>query len=263
MLTTMRTLGAAGLLVLAALGAASAEGLPDLKGRTILFGTPADYSPYAFQDPAENNAIKGYDIDMVEEIAKRLNAKVEWKTVAWDITLQAVRDGQFEAAVDGITITDERRQVVDFSVPYTDVQTRMIVKAEENRFSDSAGFKAAEDATVVALPGTSQFYTAVYTFFDGQESHPRLKQFDTYNTALLALINGEVDMVLTDNVNAQKLVDSTGGKLKALDEVLGREEFGIAFTPKSDLVEPFNAAIAAMKADGTFAKLDQKWFAHE
>lgn len=258
----LKTLTTIVLAALATISAASADGLPDLKGRTIAFATAADYNPYAFIDTATNAPI-GYDIDVVTEAAKRLNATVEWKIVSWDIMLQAIRDGQFDAGTDGITITEERKGVVDFSDPYFKASTRMLVRADETRFSDAASFAADETLTVVALPGTSQYYVAIGTFFGDAEDNPRLKQFDTFENSLLALNSGDVDLLLTDGYSSDKFVAASGGALKALDEVLGEEEFGFVFPKGSDLVAPFNAAIAAMKADGSFAKFDETWLTHK
>lgn len=261
MFATLRRAALAAVAVVTMIGSAAAGDLPDLEGRTIAFATAADYNPYAFVDPATNQPV-GWDIDMVNEAARRLDAKVEWKTVSWDIMLQAIRDKQFDAGTDGITITDERKGVVDFSDPYFTAATRMLVRADETRFSDAKSFAADPALTVVALPGTSQYYVAVGTFFGDQEGNPRLKQFDTFENSLLALNAGDVDLLLTDGYSADKFVAASGGTLKALPEVLGSEDFGLVFPKGSDLVAPFNAAIAAMKADGTTAALDAKWLAH-
>ncbi len=262
MFDILRKAALAAVAAVLSAGVAIAAELPDLKGRTIAFATAADYNPYAFVEADPSKPV-GWDIDFVEEAAKRLNAKVEWKIVSWDIMLQAIRDKQFDAGTDGITITDERKGVVDFSDPYFTASTRMLVRADETRFADAASFKADADLTVVALPGTSQYYVAVGTFFDGKEGDARLKQFDTFENSLLALSAGDVDLLLTDGFSADKFVAASGGKLKALPEVLGSEDFGFVFPKGSDLVAPFNAAIAAMKADGTTAKLDEKWLTHK
>lgn len=262
MFEIVRKAAAAAVAAMLVAGTAVAAELPDLKGRTIAFATAADYNPYAFVEADPTKPV-GWDIDFVEEAAKRLNATVEWKIVSWDIMLQAIRDNQFEAGTDGITITDERKQVVDFSDPYFTASTRMLVRADETRFADAASFKADPELTVVALPGTSQFYVALGTFFDNKEGDPRLKQFDTFENSLLALSAGDVDLLLTDGYSADKFVAASGGKLKALPEVLGSESFGFVFPKGSDLVAPFNAAIAAMKADGFTAKLDEKWLTHK
>jgi polar amino acid transport system substrate-binding protein len=248
-------LAAAALVLLAA--PASAQ-VPDLQGRAIAFGTAADYAPYAFLD-ADTNAPAGLDIDLVNEACRRLNAECSWGVLAWELLLEAVRDGQYDAAVDGITITAERGEIVDFSEPYLRSVTRMITRADEERFGSVEAFVATEDATVAVLPATSQYYTALYTFFDGDEANPRMVQMDNYGAALLELQTGDVDVLLTDGVNAEIFAANSGGGLKAVGEEFAGEEFGIVFQKGSDLGGPFDAALAAMREDGFLAELDRKW----
>lgn len=90
--------------------------LPDLKGRTIVAVTENAYTPLNFVDPKTGQSL-GWEYDAVNEIARRLGAKVEWKLSSWDLMIQSVRDGQFDVGMDGITINDERKAQVDFSEP--------------------------------------------------------------------------------------------------------------------------------------------------
>src|SRR5512147_3293694 len=126
-----KTIIAAILMAAAALGFSQTKGLPDLKGRTIVAVTENAYTPLNFVDPKTGKAV-GWEYDAVEEIAKRLNAKVQWKIASWDTMIQAVRDGQFDVGMDGITITDERKAQVDFSDPYMIVKQYMLVRADES-----------------------------------------------------------------------------------------------------------------------------------
>ena len=107
------------LAAVAALGAsfASAAELPDLGGRTIVAVTENAYTPLNFVDPKTGEGI-GWEYDAFNEIAKRLNLKVEWNLASWDTMIQAVREGQFDVGMDGITINDERKKRVDFSDSY-------------------------------------------------------------------------------------------------------------------------------------------------
>jgi polar amino acid transport system substrate-binding protein len=236
---------------------AAAQELPDLEGREIGIGTAADYAPYAYL-AEDTGAPAGWDIDMMNEACRRLNAACEWGVLAWDLLLEAVRDGQYDAAVDGITITVERAEVVDFSAPYLRSVTRMLVRGDETRFDGPEGFTAHPDATVAVLPGTSQYYTAVETFLGGDETNPRMVQMENYGAALLALQTGDVDVLLTDGVNAWVFEANSGGAIRPVGEPFAGEEFGIAFPPGSDLVAPFDAAVAAMRADGFLTSLDAK-----
>ncbi|WP_181705807.1 transporter substrate-binding domain-containing protein [Chthonobacter rhizosphaerae] len=255
-------LGRALLTVLAVAGLsapASAAGLPDLQGRTIVAVTENAYVPLNFADPKTGQGI-GWEYDAFNEIAKRLNAKVEWKLTSWDAMIQAVRDGEFDVGMDGITINDERRQQVDFSDPYLTSEQFMLVRADETRFSDAESFAGMADGLVGAQPGTTNFYVAVYNVLDGNEANPRIKLFETFGASVQALKSGDVDTVLMDKVSAEGYIGASPGAFKVIGGPLGTEDFGFIFKKGSDLVAPVNAALAAMKADGTLEALNKKWF---
>jgi polar amino acid transport system substrate-binding protein len=233
--------------------------LPDLKGRTIIAVTENAYMPLNFIDPKTGKAM-GWEYDAVNEIARRLNAKVVWKITSWDTMIQAVRDGQFDVGMDGITITDERAEQVDFSVPYMVSQQFMLVRADEKRFGDEKDFAANPKLLIGAQAGTTNFYVAVYNVLDGDEANPRIKLFETFGASVQALLSGDVDMVLMDAASSKGYIGANPNKLKTVGGPLGTEEFGFIFRKGSDLVGPFNAAIAALKAEGFLDRLNTKWF---
>jgi polar amino acid transport system substrate-binding protein len=215
--------------------------------------------PLNFADPKTGEGI-GWEYDAMNEIGRRLNMNVEWHLSSWDTMIQAVREGQFDVGMDGITITDERKGQVDFSDPYMVSEQFMLVRAEEDRFTDGASFAANEELLVGAQAGTTNFYTAVYSVLDGDEANPRIKLFDTFGASVQALKSGDVDLVLMDKTSAAGYIGASPGSFKIVGEPLGREEFGFIFTPGSDLVEPINAALKSMQEDGTIDELNQKWF---
>lgn len=237
----------------------SAAGLPDLKGRTIVAVTENAYMPLNFVDPKTGQSA-GWEYDAVNEIGKRLNAKIDWKLSSWDLMIQSVRDGQFDVGMDGITINDERKGQVDFSDPYMVSQQFMLVRADETRFADEKAFAADPKLLVGAQAGTTNFYVAVYDVLDGDEQNKRIKLFETFGATVQALLAGDVDTVLMDASSSKGFIGANPGRLKTIGGPLGTEEFGFIFKKGSDLVAPFNAAIAAMKADGTLERLNTKWF---
>ncbi len=237
----------------------SQQPLPDLGGRVINAVTENAYTPLNFVDPATGQAV-GWEYDAVNEICRRLNCQVNWGITSWDTMISAVREGQFDVGMDGITITDERKQQVDFSDPYLLSQQFMLVRAGEDRFSSAAEFGADPELLIGSQAGTTNFYTAVYEVLDGDESNPRIKLFDTFGAAVQALLNNDVDMVLTDAASTRGYIGANPDKLMTIGDPLGVEEFGFIFPPGSDLTAPFNAAIASMKDDGTLGHYNLKWF---
>jgi ABC-type amino acid transport substrate-binding protein len=233
--------------------------LPDLAGRTVVAVTGNDYTPLNFVDPLTGKSV-GWEYEAVDEICRRLNCTVDWQVGSWDTMIAAVREGQFDVGMDGITITDERKQQVDFSEPYMVSQQFMLVRAGESRFTTPQEFAADETLLIGSQTGTTNFYVAVYDVLDGNESNPRIKLFESFGAAVQALIAGDVDMVLMDAASSRGYIGANPDKLKIVGDPLGTEEFGFIFTPGSDLVTPFDAAIETMKGDGFLDHLNSRWF---
>ena len=244
---------------LAFAGVAQAAELPDLGGRAVVAVTENAYVPLNFADPKDGKGI-GWEYDAFNEIAKRLNLKVEWKLSAWDPMIEGVRQGLFDVGMDGITITDERKAQIDFSDAYMRSEQFMLVRADEKRFTDKAGFAGDANLLAGAQGGTTGFYTTVYDILDGDEANKRIKLFDTFGASVQALKTGDVDMVLMDKVSANGYIGASPDSFKIVGDVIKAEDFGFILKKGSDLVAPINAALKAMKDDGTVDKLNQKWF---
>lgn len=245
-------------LTLALTAPAFAQDLPDLAGREVVVVTENAYPPLQFMGP-DNTAI-GWEYDALAEIAKRLNITIKYENTSWDAMIPAVSEGQYDIGATGITIRDDRKEVVDFSDPYMHAETLMLVRGDETRFTDAKSFGADPELLVAAQPGTTPFYVAVYDVLDGNEENPRIIKFETFGAGLEALKAGDVDLVLSDSTAAHGYVDGSNGGLKIVGEPLGAEDFGFIFPKGSDLVAPINAAIASLKADGTLDALNKKWF---
>ncbi len=238
---------------------ATADGhMPDLDGREIVVVTENAYPPLQFID-GDGNAV-GWEYDAMAEIAERLNATVTYENISWDAMIPAVSEGQFDLGMTGITIRDDRAEVVDFSDKYMTSEMVMMVRGDEERFADAASFAADDDLLMAAQPGTTPFYVGVYDVLDGDEANPRIKLMETFGATVQALRAGDVDLVLTDGTAGNGYVEASDGGLKIIGEKLGTEDFGFIFPKGSDLVEPINAAIADMTADGTIDALNTKWF---
>jgi polar amino acid transport system substrate-binding protein len=245
--------------MIAAPFAAAAQDLPDLGGRTITVVTENAYPPLQFVDPATGEAV-GWEYDAMAEIARRLNAEVAYENTSWDAMIPAVSQGQYDMGMTGITIREDRAEMVDFSEPYMRSEMVMLVRGDEERFDDAEGFAADEDLLVAAQPGTTPFYVAAYGLLDGDEANPRIRLFETFGAGVQALRAGDVDLVLTDGTAGEGYVAASDGALKIVGEPLGTEDFGFIFPKGSEFVAPMNAAIDEMRADGTLDALNRKWF---
>ncbi|RYH01419.1 transporter substrate-binding domain-containing protein [Salipiger sp. IMCC34102] len=236
---------------------AAAQVLPDLGGQTVAVAVENAYPPLQFVQDGE---AMGWEYDAMAEIAERLNLTVDYQTTSWDAMIPAVAQGQYDMGMTGITIREDRAEVVDFSDSYMTSEMVMLVRGDEDRFADAAGFAADPDLLMAAQPGTTPFYVGVYDVLDGDEATPRIVKMETFGATVQALRAGDVDLVLTDGTAGQGYVDASDGALKIVGEKLGTEDFGFIFPQNSELVAPVNAAIAEMREDGTIEALNTKWF---
>ncbi len=232
----------------------AAEGdLPDLDGRTVTVAVENAYLPFNYIDAADGEA-KGWDYDAIDEICSRLNCVPDYQTFSWDGMIQAVSDGQFDMAADGITITEERAEVVDYSVGYINIDQRILVGLDEEEIVDIPAL-VASDCNVGTQPGTTNYDKAVDTVGEG-----RVQGFETFGFAVQALIGGDVCAVFIDETAGQGYLGENADSVKLVGESLSSDELGFIFPKGSDLVEPFNAAINSMKADGSLDALAQTYF---
>lgn len=156
--------------------------LSDFEGREIVVVTENAYPPLQFID-ASGTAV-GWEYDAMAEIAERLNATVVYENISWDAMIPAVSEGQFDMGMTGITIREDRAEIVDFSDSYMTSEMVMLVRGDEERFSDAASFAADPDLLVAAQPGTTPFYVAVYDVLDADEANPRIQLFETFGAGI-------------------------------------------------------------------------------
>ncbi|HKZ24766.1 MAG TPA: ABC transporter substrate-binding protein [Acidimicrobiia bacterium] len=230
----------------------AAGGLADLGGRAVTVAVENAYTPFNYYDDA-GNAV-GWDYDAVGEICARVNCVPEFKEVGWDGMILAVSQSQFDMAADGITITDERKEVVDFSDGYIDLEIRLMTLVDESRFTTLDEFK--NGAFVVG----TQVATTNYDKAVEEYGADRIIAFDQFPLAVQALIAGDVDAVIIDDTAGVGYVGESADQTKLLEGSLQSDQLGFIFPKGSDLLAPFNAAIAAMKADGRLQEINDQWF---
>nr|HID13556.1 transporter substrate-binding domain-containing protein [Anaerolineae bacterium] len=228
--------------------------VPDLGGREVTIAVENAYPPFNFIDEATGEAV-GWDYDAGRAICKVLNCKPVFKETAWEGIFEAAAAGEFDVAFDGITYTEERDKVVDFSDPYMVYGQVVLVRADETEITDKDTLVALTEKTVGVQLGTTNEATAIELV--GEE---RVHSFDTFDMAVIALMAGDVDAVIIDDVAAFGFMATNPGKLKIAGERFTSEQLAFVFQPGSDLIEPFNYALKVLKEDGTLDELYRKWF---
>jgi polar amino acid transport system substrate-binding protein len=251
-------------LVVAACGDDGGEAIEgnDLGGRTVTIAIENNYLPFNYIN-LDTREAGGWDYEAWDAICELLNCVPDYQETAWDGMIIAVSDGLYDAAADGITITADRAEIVDFSDGYINLEQRLLVRADESRFSEPEEFAADETLLMGSQAGTTNFETAVEQIFDGDATTSRLLAFETFPIAVQALLNGEVDAVLMDETAGQGYVGVNADQLKVIGKSLSSDELGFIFPPGSDLVGPVNFALAEMASNGTLDALADKFFSDQ
>lgn len=231
-----------------------ASALPDLGGREITVAVENAYLPFNYIDPATGEPA-GWDYDAIRAICDLLNCKPVFTEAAWEGMIQAVADGQYDMAADGITITDERAQIVDFSDGYINIDQRFLARIDEDRFDSIQAFIDNPELILGTQTGTTNFETA-----SGILPADRIQAFEQFPFAVQALIAGDIDAVIIDETAGLGYQGVNADALKLVGDSLSSDQLGFIFPKGSDLVAAFNAAMAQLQANGTMATLAEKYF---
>jgi polar amino acid transport system substrate-binding protein len=270
-LTTRRFLQSTGLLVaglvLAACGkkeapaeapaaapAAAASAAAPAPAKVYAGGTDAAYAPFESQN--EKGEIVGLTIDVVTAAAKKAGIEVKFVNTPWEGIFNALQQGDRDMLASSITITDERKQTMDFTTPYFDAYQLIAVKAT----SKVAKFDDLKKLKVGVQTGTTG--DEVVTKQQGKNS-TNIKRFESTPLALKELEAGGVDAVVADNgVVINYVANNAGAKFKTVsDTAFAPEQYGFAVKKgNAELLGLLNKGIADIKADGTYDQIYTKYF---
>lgn len=246
-------LSAAIVVALAGCGAKKDSGKSSSdKTETLVMGTNAIFPPYEYVD--DNNKIVGIDAEIAQAIADKLGMKLEIKDMEFDSLIPAVKSDSIDVVLAGMTVTDERKQSVDFSDSYSKGVQVIIVK-------EGSDIKSADDLKGKKIGVQSGTTGDSYCTTDfGQEN---VKQFSNGSLAVAALANGQVDCVVIDNEPAKNYVAANTG-LKILDTEYVTEDYAIAVSKDNpDLLKKINTALKELKEAGKIDEIVGKYIKAE
>ncbi len=230
------------------------SGLPDLEGRTVTVGVENAYLPFNYIPVGETEGT-GWDYDAWEAICELLNCVPEFIEAGWPQVIDQVADGEIDTAADGISITDDRKEVVDFSDPYMVVTQKFVVQLDDDRYATADDLIADPDATIATQVGTTNYELALGLVGEG-----RIQAFDQFSLAIQALIAGDVDAVIIDDAAGLGYIGENSEAIKTIETPLQSDPLGFIYPLGSELVDPVNQAIAELQRDGTFEELGVKYF---
>ena len=248
-MNTRRTLVAAALSSLAFAGLFGLAAGAHAQGEPLRVATDATFPPMEF---VENGKRTGFDVELVEAIGKTLGRKVEWIDIDFKGLVPGLISKRFDMAVSGIYITDERKKVVDFTVPYYAGGLVVMVKDGNTTIKTPADINGKKVSVQVGTKSVS------YT----KEKFPQVQLMEVEkNQEMFNLVDiGRADAAVTGKPAAYQYVRTRGG-LKVLPEQITTEEYGMAIREDApDLTKAVNGAIDKLKADGTYDQIVKKWF---
>ena len=229
------------------------NGLPDLGGCEFTFAVENAYLPFNYID-AETGEALGWDYDVFNTMGELMNFTPVYVPTAWDGMIQATADGQFMIAGDGITITDERDEIVDFSNGYINLAQKVLVAADNSMVMSIEDLKSG-DYTVAVQKGTTNYEFAV-----AQLGEDKVKAFDTFDFAIAAVISGDADASIIDETAGLGYMGANKDKVKLVGGDLTSEQLGFAFPNGSPLVDVVNQGLAAMTESGKLGEINAKFF---
>ena len=234
-----------------------AMALPDLEGREVTIAVENLYLPFNYIDP-DTGEPAGWDYDVWNEICALANCTPVFVEASWEGMIQAVADGQFDTAADGITITEDRAELVDFSEGYINIDQRLLVRLDEDRIESIEDIVADEELILGTQTGTTNYETAV-SYLPGE----RIQAFEQFPFAVQALMAGDIDAVIIDEVAGQGYLGENADKLKLVGPSMSSDQLGFIYPLGSDLVEPVNAALKELKANGFLQEVNLQYFGPE
>ena len=234
----------------AASSSAAAE-LATVEAGKLTMATNATFPPYEMT--TDTGAFEGIDVDTAQAIAEKLGLELQIDDMEFDAALLSVQQGKADIVMAGVTVTDERKAVMDFSDSYaTGIQSIIVPEGSDIATPDDLAGKKI---------GTQRGTTG-YIYCSDDFGDENVVAYDSGLTAVQALNNGQVDAVVIDNAPAQEYVAANPG-LVVLDTSYAEEDYAIGMAKGSALEDAINAALEELKADGTLQSIVDKYITAE
>jgi polar amino acid transport system substrate-binding protein len=223
----------------------------------LVIGLDDTFVPMGFKD--ESGKLVGFDVELADAVAKKLNKKIKFQPIDWSMKETELANGNIDLIWNGYSITDERKEKVEFSKPYLNNTQVIVTLADSNIKSkaDLAGKRVGAQTGSTAVDAVSADGDTIKSFDGGN-----LVTFEDNNAALMDLEAKRLDAIVVDEILARYYMKARGSeKYKILDENFGKEQYGVGIR-KGDtkFVDAFNKALDEVIADKTAGEISKKWF---
>ncbi len=236
-------------VILLALGAAQAQ------TRELVVGSSATYRPFAYESPTKE--IVGYDVDMIKAIAQKAGLQIKIVNTPWTGIFAALNNGDLDLVISGVTINDKRKQSYDFTAPYFEARQLIAVHKDSpvKSLKDLAGKK------IGVVNGSTGDDIASREF---GKTNPDIRRFESTPVVISELVNNGLDAAIGDNGVIAFRVQEHKDLKTVSDPSFSKEFFGIVVKQGNKaLLDKLNTGLAAVKADGSYARIYKKWFQAE
>lgn len=233
------------------------QAVVDLQCREVTIAVENVYLPFNYIS-LESGQPGGWDYDAWNELCTRLHCTPVFVEVGWDSLIQSVSDGQVDVGADGITITAERAEEMAFSDGYLKIQQRLLVQKGDTDVQTLEEIAADPGLRLGTQSGTTNYETAVQVVPEEQ-----IQAFEQMPFAVQALVSGDVDAVIIDEVAGMGYLGENSDVLEFTGEPINSEELGFIFPLGSELVVPVNQALDSMRQDGSLEEINLKYFSPE
>lgn len=221
-----------------------------LAGVKLSIGTDVSFVPFAFPD--ENDVYTGFDMDLIAAMSEYLGFEYELQPMDFTAMLMSVQTEKLDVGIAGITMTDEREEVMDFSEPYYDAGIQILVRED----SGITSFADLADKTLAIKEGTASL-----TYVEEHYPNAKIVTFSTIDEAYLEVQRGAADATIFDAPNMLYYVSQNPScGCKVVGELEDACQYGILFPAGSENKEYFDAALEKFREDGTYDEIYNKWF---
>ncbi len=238
------------LLVAACGSSGSNNGENPAKAAGVLrIGTEGVYAPFSYHDPATGELV-GYDVDVAKAVADKIGVRVEFVETPWDSIFAALEANRFDVVANQVTITAARKAKYDMSEPYSVGEGVIVTRADDNSVSSLDDIKGK----VAGETATSNWAQVA------RDHGAKVEVVEGFTQAIKLLNQGRVDVVINDSIPVYAYLAQTGDKSVKIAASTGeKSEQGFAARKNSGLLPDLNKAVESLRADGTLARISQKY----
>ncbi len=216
----------------------------------IRVATEATYPPFTYTDE-QTSQIVGFDIDLMKAIAQKENLEIEFVVMSFEPLLEGMAQGEYDAAISAISITEERKSDMLFSDPYFRIAHVVTVHKDNTSIT-------GKDSLTGKVVGVEIRSTSASDM--GEMEGVTIKNYVEYGSAFDDLMDGVIDAVVSDDTIAIHYVSRNTDKLRLVGEPFNQEYYGIAVAKnKAKLLTKINAGLKAAKSEGLIEELAEKW----